>query len=323
MKRFNIIPALILLLFTAMPVCAVTLTDADEAYLQDLVKKSCHDRDLDARLELFDIFDNSPISTKADYDKALAIADRSCFGRGLIFKIPNIQSWLEAEAEKGDADIQFFLGDILDRGDGLPPDPAAGRAWLEKAAAQGHLEAKYILFFHNECQDKAKALAILTEVAEAGHANAQYVLGIRYNNGSFFEPGDYCGFPQYDRHKAVYWWEKAAGQGHSGAMTELALMYNNEDDARAFKWALAAAEAGEAFSQGLVAEFYYTGTGTAPNLIAAYQWYQLSLWGDFNYLAETSEQQLQELETRMTPEEIDAAKERAEIWQRANRPNFN
>lgn len=311
------------MLFTAIPVYAATLADTDETYLQDLVKKSCHDNDYDARRELFNIFGESQINTKAEFDKALAIAEKACFGRGLVLKISNIQPWLEAEAESGNVDIQFFLGDILDRGDGLPPDPAAGLVWLEKAAAQGHLEAKFILFFHNECQDPANALAILTEVAEAGHIAAQYVLGIRYNNGSFFEPGDYCGFPKPDQNKAVYWWEKAAAQGHSGAMTELALMYNEEDDAKAFKWALAAAEAGEAFGQGLVAEFYYKGTGTAPNLIAAYQWYQLSLWGDFNYLAETSEHQLQELETQMTPAEIDAAKELAEAWQRENRSDLN
>lgn len=49
--------------------------------------------------------------------------------------------WYTAEAERGNADAQFRLSQVLDRKDGSPSDRARSLEWLGKAAAQGHQRA--------------------------------------------------------------------------------------------------------------------------------------------------------------------------------------
>ncbi len=48
-------------------------------------------------------------------------------------------------AEQGDADAQYNLGLMYDRGYGVPQDYVQARQWYEKAAAQGDARAQYNL----------------------------------------------------------------------------------------------------------------------------------------------------------------------------------
>jgi TPR repeat protein len=50
--------------------------------------------------------------------------------------------YVRAAAERGHADAQFLLGRAYRDGLGTPPDPAAAREWLSRAAAQGAEEAQ-------------------------------------------------------------------------------------------------------------------------------------------------------------------------------------
>ena len=49
------------------------------------------------------------------------------------------------EAEKGRASAQYMLGRRYLYGDGIAEDEEQARHWLEKAAAQGDLDAKATL----------------------------------------------------------------------------------------------------------------------------------------------------------------------------------
>ena len=55
---------------------------------------------------------------------------------------------LRGSAAGGDANAQFALGNLLERGDGVPPDPEEAAKWYEKAAQQGHAEAQYNPWHH-------------------------------------------------------------------------------------------------------------------------------------------------------------------------------
>ncbi len=80
--------------------------------------------------------------------------------------------------------------------------------------------------------DYATAIREWRPLAEQGNANAQFNLGLMYDNGQ--------GVPQ-DYAKALQWWRKAAEQGDAGAQYNLGVMYGNglgvpQDDAQAHMW---------------------------------------------------------------------------------------
>lgn len=64
--------------------------------------------------------------------------------------------------------------------------------------------------------DYAAALKEWSPLAEAGHASAQYSLGVMYSNGE--------GVPQ-DKAEAVRWYRLAADQGDAQAQNNLGIMY--------------------------------------------------------------------------------------------------
>lgn len=80
--------------------------------------------------------------------------------------------WLGA-AESGDAEAQNYVGEILMKGLGTAPDPAAASGWFEKASAQGHRRAKANLALLLElgqgvAADPQRALNLYRESAGAG-----------------------------------------------------------------------------------------------------------------------------------------------------------
>ncbi len=83
-------------------------------------------------------------------------------------------------ADQGDADAQFYLGRMYQRGYGVPQDNQQARHWWEKAAAQGLVDA-------------------------------QFNLGLIYENGE--------GVPQ-DLVQAHKWYNLAGVNGHKDAATQ-------------------------------------------------------------------------------------------------------
>lgn len=112
-------------------------------------------------------------------------------------------------AEQGNANAQYNMGVIYDRGYGVERDYAKARAWYEKAAAQGY----------------AKAAHNLGVIYQSGHGVAA------------------------DNERAAYWFKKAAKLGEPAAQNNLAVMYARgvgvqQNMAMAAAWAARAAQAG-------------------------------------------------------------------------------
>ncbi len=81
--------------------------------------------------------------------------------------------------------------------------------------------------------------------AEKGDANAQFVLGLKYDTGK--------GVPQ-DSAEAAKWYRKAAEQGHAEAQFNLGILYDEgrgvrQDYAEAVKWYRKAKDQGVASTQ--------------------------------------------------------------------------
>lgn len=114
----------------------------------------------------------------------------------------------------------------------------------------------------------AAALIEFSELAEQGHAGAQFNLGLMYGNG-FGVTQDYA--------EAVNWYTLAAEQGHAGGQFSLGMMYDFgegvlRDYAAAVKWYELAAKQGFASAQFNLGVMYYSSDGVLQNYVLAHMW---------------------------------------------------
>ena|GEM_PF-3194863 len=132
------------------------------------------------------------------------------------FPPPSFESLL-AQAEKGNAQAQYLLGQRYNFGDGVTQDRNKAVAWQTRAATQGHATAQYVLGLMYSAgegvhQDTKQAVAWISRSAEQGLAEAQHALGVMYQTGE--------DIPR-DPEKAAEWLRKAAAQGNKGAQKDL------------------------------------------------------------------------------------------------------
>ena len=107
----------------------------------------------------------------------------------------------------------------------------------------------------------AETLKVLHPAAEKGDADAQFQLGLIYDQGQ--------GVP-IDPEQAAVWFTKLAEQGHVGAQHALGTYYElgkgvQQDDAQAVKWFEAAAQQGDARAIRNLGNFYLEGRGVAAD----------------------------------------------------------
>ncbi len=156
---------------------------------------------------------------------------------------------LRARARQGDAGAQTRLGLRYLGGHGVPQDIGQGMVWLRKAA-------------------------------EAGHAPAQFVVGVMVLGGQ------YPGAQGPDPARAADWLTRAAKQDCPGAAGVLSGMYLAgapglaRNTALGMQWLRRAAEGGDVLSQAMLANSYREGRdGLARNPIEAYAWLDVALSG--------------------------------------------
>ncbi|MFA7596826.1 MAG: SPOR domain-containing protein [Novosphingobium sp.] len=98
-----------------------------------------------------------------------------------------VKEWQEPAA-KGDPDAQFNLAQAYRLGRGVAQDEAKARELYAAAAKSGHIEAgdHYGLMLFQTGR-REEALPYVQAAAGRGDPRAQYLLGIAYFNGDFFE----------------------------------------------------------------------------------------------------------------------------------------
>ncbi len=145
---------------------------------------------------------------------------------------------------------------------------------LEEAAAEGYAQAALHLgHLHIERQSEtglASALRWYTMAAEAGHHDAQYLIGMMYFNGR--------GIPR-DVELGCTWVERAAQNGYARAQMQLAVLYSvgqgkPKDFAEAVRWYERAARGGLALAQYNLAVMLSKGQGCDPDPSAARGWFE-------------------------------------------------
>ena len=144
------------------------------------------------------------------------------------------------KAQRGDAEAQYNLGEIYDKGKGVPEDDTEALKWYRLAAEQGDAGAQYKLGVmyesgrgvHKGWAGSYYPLKWYRLAAEGGYADAQYKLGYMYATGE--------GVPENDT-EAVKWYRLAADQGGAGAQFRLGYMYAAgegvpKNDIKAYVW---------------------------------------------------------------------------------------
>jgi len=135
----------------------------------------------------------------------------------------DVEVALLEEAQSGRAVDQFNLGYAYKQGGDLPNDQIKAEKWLKLAADQGHADAQFHLGLLYEEQATARYSRVDTKgiakmffkAAAQGHIGAQLQLGLMYREG-YNVRQDYL--------EAVKWFELASADGNAEAFYQLGLM---------------------------------------------------------------------------------------------------
>lgn len=155
----------------------------------------------------------------------------------------------------------------------LKQDYTVAFDWFMKAASFEYAEAQYYIgICYNEgigvALDYSKAMEWYLKASKQEHADAQKKIGILYKYG--------WGVP-HDEAMALEWYKKAAGNGNLMAQYEIGKCYYygrsvEIDYAEAIKWFLMTAEAGLVNAQSSLGYCYFRGEGVERDYRKAVKW---------------------------------------------------
>ena len=172
-----------------------------------------------------------------------------------------------------DSESKYCYSCLLMNGWGCKQDINKGIDLIAELAEQGHAQAQFKLGRYYEIgegvnQDYKKAIIWYTKAAEQGYGKAQNNLGCLYVQGQ--------GIPQ-NYQKAVEWLSKAAEQGLTPTQYRLGCLYiqgvgMEQNYEKAVEWFAKAAEQGHALAQGYLGYCYTIGKGIEQNYEKAVEW---------------------------------------------------
>ncbi len=223
---------------------------------------------------------------------------------------------LLARASQGDVQAMTELGLALAEGRGVQADAAQAADWMRKAAEAGHPEAQYRLGLMYEnglgvAQGEPwEMLRWLNEAASKGHAGAQTALGRLYLSGGAVEPDDA---------EAARWFERAAMTGSAEAQRMLGELYLEgrgveRNAVRASHWLGAAAEQGDGPAMLGLGRLYQGGRGVKPDPVEAFMWFGLAADAGLTEAAAARDQ----LGPGLTQEQRLEAERLAALWKQAS-----
>lgn len=127
---------------------------------------------------------NAPVSSLADEKLTIKNTESS----GVSKKYEAIPQKLLDSANNGNAEMQFNIGLMFQRGRGVRQDHGEAIKWYEKAATQGLVPAQVnlgLMYYDGKGMEIDNILAAkwLEKAAAQGDDRAQYLLGIMYGKG--------------------------------------------------------------------------------------------------------------------------------------------
>ncbi len=180
--------------------------------------------------------------------------------------------WRQKAVDQGYVQSILNMAEMYVHGDGVEVNPTKAIQLLHRAESLAQSTNMYgIAHIYHELDDGANAVKYYTLAAETV-PSAQYLLGVFYLQGQYVD---------WDIHKAIYWFEKAADNGYAEAQAALATCYDTEEygvqnGLLALKWYNKAIDNGFYDVLHNVANIYANGIVIPRNIDKAIQYYTLS-----------------------------------------------
>lgn len=199
---------------------------------------------------------------------------RYSLGDGVKQDQETANRWLQQAAGNGDADAQYWLGELYyDGGSGFGKDRAAAFMWLEKAAAQGGRgEQSHVGWRYYSNGDYDNARRWLQKAADQGDSTAKFYLkkidGLQHAKRP--PAPDHSAAPPRDAVAATAELQRRAEAGDTGAQGLLPCYYAEPNGARAEYRRQCDAAQGNATAQTRLGRQYYD----SGDIAAARHWLQ-------------------------------------------------
>jgi serine/threonine-protein kinase len=171
-------------------------------------------------------------------------------------------SLCKTEADAGRTEAQMAMARMLERGEGVPADPAAASSYYDLAAQGGSAEAAFQLARmlaegSGIPPDLGRAGQLFLQAARRGQVPAMRATAEAYEAGR--------GLPRNER-EAVNWYRRAAAAGDAPAQVRLGDLFFNgrgvsKNEQEAARWYTRAAEVGNAEGQYALGLAYLSGRG--------------------------------------------------------------
>ena len=227
-----------------------------------------------------------------------------------ILRLPALQQgdWdaLFTMAESGDPEAQYWLGRIYEAGRILPLDKERSAYWYQKSAEQGYAPAEYWVCGMSANQDSLEHERCLWRAAEKGVPEAQFRLGVAFDQ--------HLWFGVTDEREALKWFRRAAEQGNPDAEYTLGIHYEvgegvKQDYGKAAYWFRRAAEhvpdlGGAGQGRNDLGILYAGGDGVPKDCVKAYMWFSLA----------GADRNIADIQKQMTAEQISQAQQMAADW---------
>ncbi|MBZ9993114.1 tetratricopeptide repeat protein [Mesorhizobium sp. BH1-1-4] len=192
-------------------------------------------------------------------------------GMGVPVDLESAAELYQLAAEKGLASAQFRLGLSLIEGTLSRQDPAAGEAWLRRAALAGNRDACYQLaelYMKRPQPDYVESAAWYRRAAEAGHQVAARSLASLYLSGNGVA---------LDVDEGKRWLRVAANGGNRESQVDLANLVlegggDRTDDVDAAEWFGANASSGDAIAAFNLGLCFSEGIGVRKDQEQAAMW---------------------------------------------------
>lgn len=186
-------------------------------------------------------------------------------------------SELLAKAQSGDAEAQFWVGNIYSDGRLVLKDLNEAARWWLKSAEQGYAPAQREYGLVSRPANTSVAERWMLRAAGQGDTEAQFLLGVAYRDNWF---------GTVDIQEAMKWYRKAADGGDPDAQVELGRMYEDGEGVEqnyklAAEWYRKAAEhvpdlGGAGQGSNDLGLLYMRGLGVPQDYAQAYFWFILN-----------------------------------------------
>lgn len=183
--------------------------------------------------------------------------------------------WFKLASDRGDREASFALALAHLEGKGVDVNGAKATALLTAAAAAGHPAAAYqlgLLALTNDLQDPAKAAEWFSRAVDLGDTDAVYALGLMYKDGRGVVA---------DPVRAADLLRRAADARLAAAEVDYAIMLFNgkgveKDEKGAAAYFLRAAGANNPVAMNRIARLYVEGRGVPVDMVEAMKWHILA-----------------------------------------------